>query len=224
LDTAEPGESDGGSPKTSEELQQQSTYTGWDFDNQWDRCGTGDSSYPVLQESETNCLEPPEITTPSPNNVNLDPDSVTLSAYFDHPAGSDLNISFYDGSDNEIATMKNKAAGQVISTGWNSLQPEESYQWYASASVNGEEVETELQNFTTITAEVNWKDQSVNEKGYRVFENSTGSFLETVRTGPNTESTVISPTGLEFDQYTCFRIRSYNNAGQSEPAESCITP
>lgn len=224
LETEEPGNSDGGSPKSKEELQQKSTYTGWDFDDSWDRCETGESNYPVLQESETSCLEPPEITAPAPDQVNKNPESVTLSAFFDHPTDSEINISFYDGDDNQIASLTERDAGQVVSADWNGLESEESYHWYASASVNGETVETDTQDFTTITAEVNWKDESVNEKGYRVFENSTGSFLETARTNPNTESTTIASPGLAFGKYTCFRIRSFNNAGQSEPAESCITP
>jgi hypothetical protein len=71
--------------------------------------------------------------------------------------------------------------------------------------------------------DISWTDNSNNENGFKIYTNSSGSFNNVKTVGENTESTKIYDPELETGKYTCIRVVSYNQFGDSSPLEGCIT-
>jgi hypothetical protein len=223
-DDIEPMKSDGGTEKTEEQLKQISTFGGWDFDTVWERCPSGNSGYPFLQGVGDHSCAEPEISLPTPSGVNTHPSGVEPSIYVEHDEGREVNVTFYDSSNQVIDEKENMAPGQVISASWDGLDHESSYQWHANVTDGITEVRSSYHDFTTITVDFSWDDNTRIEDGYRVFANDTSTFNEVRRTSPDVESVEIAPEGLEFGTWYCFRSVAYNSAGQSGYTEDCLQP
>lgn len=219
-----PMNSDGGTEKSESQLKQRSTYSGWDFTDVWERCPAANQGYPFLQDvGEFSCSEP-ELSLFSPSMVNTNPETVDLSVYVEHQNNREVNLSFYDSSDQLIGEKQNMDPDQLITTSWEGLNHESSYEWHVNVSDGLNTVMSDTQSFRTITIDFSWEDKTQLEDGYRIFANDTGVFNEVRRTSPNTESVEIAPQGLEFGMDYCFRSLAYNSAGQSGYTQDCLQP
>jgi len=133
-----------------------------------------------------------------------------------------MNLTFYNNSDNSVIKSFNNISNGTYSAFWNSLVPDNTYYWYASINDGSDIVNSSLFSFTTVDIDLSWTDNSENEKGFRIYNNASGSFEQIDTVGQNTESYSDSSSDLSFGSYTCYRVRSYNSFGQSEPLEECI--
>lgn len=71
---------------------------------------------------------------------------------------------------------------------------------------------------------VSWNDNSENEEGFRLYSNASGEFKQIGNTAANNEGFVHPLPEQSVGRYICYRITAYNEFGESEPAEGCITP
>jgi len=164
----------------------------------------------------------PTATNPSPNNRNIDPDNVELSIEIEDPDNDKMNLSFYDSSNNLLNKLNDLNNG-TYSYSWNGLSTNSNYSWYAEINDGTSTTTTDRFNFTTLDLDISWTDNSNNENGFKIYTNSSGSFNNVKTVGENTESTKIYDPELETGKYTCIRVVSYNQFGDSSPLEGCIT-
>lgn len=75
-----------------------------------------------------------------------------------------------------------------------------------------------------IDFQITWSDNSTNEDGFRIYSNASGSFEQVGTVDENIEIFHHTITGLEYGDYTCFHVASYNQFGASDPSTGCITP
>lgn len=94
IDTSHQSTSFGGTGKTTAQMQQQATYTGWDFVNIW---GMSPSGYPVLRNSPklVAVVSPPPITPPvTPPVVVPPPQPVTPQPPASNPPPTVLSATY----------------------------------------------------------------------------------------------------------------------------------
>ncbi|MFB6144450.1 MAG: hypothetical protein ABEJ98_04025 [Candidatus Nanohaloarchaea archaeon] len=167
----------------------------------------------------------PQITAKSPNNTNVNPGGgVELTVKAGDPNGDQMNITFYNASSgNSIGNVKNVDNG-TYSVQWTGLPEDSTFDWYAEVNDGVTVTTSSTPQFTTISIRLSWNDQSSGEEGFRIYTNSTGSFHKTGSIGADKTSFKDFNFGLDFGEYTCYRVKSYNSFGESSPATGCITP
>lgn len=93
---------------------------------------------------------PDAPTNPSPSDGATDvPRSPTdLSVDVSDPEGNNMDVRFYDSSDNLIGTDSGVASGDTASATWSNTDPSTTYKWYAVAD-DGKETQSSTWSFTT---------------------------------------------------------------------------
>jgi len=119
--------------------------------------------------------------------------------------------------------MENKDNG-TYKLNWNGLSEDQTYKWYVTVNDGANTVNSSIHTFTTIKTDLTWNQNSENEEGFRIYQNSSGSFEQVGETVANSVSFSDTNQNLDFGKYTCYEVRSYNRFGQSDPARGCITP
>lgn len=108
-----------------------------------------------MEEDETLASDPYAPSGPIPedgeSDVNTTPE---LNVYVSHPDDLSMNVSFYDNSsDSLIGTDQGVPSGELASVGWEGLDPDTNYSWYAVAD-DGENTSTGGPwNFTTASVD-----------------------------------------------------------------------
>lgn len=137
-------------------------------------------------------------------------------------AEAELKVTFFNASDgSKIQKVENVNSGTVASADWN--VPEESqFEWYLNVTDGSTEVKSNVWNFTTLTVDFSWRDNSQNEKGFKVQTNASGNFETEKTVAPNTESTGLWPKALDLGDNVCFQVQAYNEEATSPPAKDCL--
>jgi hypothetical protein len=187
--------------------------------------GTSNSSLSATQSFEIDNGNPPELSQFSPKDTNLDVEgSVELSVKVEDSDSEKMNLTFYNGeNDEQLGRMENKDNG-TYKLNWNGLSEDQTYKWYVTVNDGANTVNSSIHTFTTIKTDLTWNQNSENEEGFRIYQNSSGSFEQVGETVANSVSFSDTNQNLDFGKYTCYEVRSYNRFGQSDPARGCITP
>lgn len=174
---------------------------------------------------DTNTNQGPNISFESPHQTNRDPNGgVELTSEVTDPENDDMNITFYDASDDsKIGEVNNKGNG-TYSVDWTGLSADQTYNWYAEVTDGTDTVKSDTAEFTTIDIDLSWTDNSNNEEGFNVYSNASGMFQQVGQTGENQVSLTDYNQYLEFGKYICYQVTAYNQYGESNPLEGCITP
>lgn len=183
------------------------------------------SKTPVVNSFRANLRDnsAPKIDILNSKNVNTDKDTSPAVEVTD-PDSDKMNITFYDASDDsQIGEVKNKGNG-TYSVEWTGLSADQTYNWYAKVTDGKDTVKSNTAEFTTIDIDISWTDNSGNEDGFNIYNNASGDFKQVATTGENTASYTDYSKNLEFGKYTCYQVTSYNQYGESDPLEGCITP
>ena len=220
--TISPYRSSAGTGANTVEMKQEATYSGWDFQDVWKICPSANNGFPFLRETEGFKCSPPKVSQPVPNDINVNPSKSELSVYVTDPNTAELNVTFFNASDgSKIQKVENVNSGTVASADWN--VPEESqFEWYVNVTDGSTEVKSNVWNFTTVTVDFSWRDNSQNEKGFKLQTNASGSFETEKTVAPNTESTGLWPKSLDLGDNVCFQVQAYNEEATSPPAKDCL--
>ncbi len=100
---------------------------------------------------------PPEITDRSPANedTGVDIDAV-LEVTVDDEEDDLLTITFYNASDDSIIEVfTNENPPETVSTTWNDLEYNTTYEWYVTVSDENNTVTSDIWNFTTMEEPTN---------------------------------------------------------------------
>ena len=179
--------------------------------------------YVTAFESDTN--NSPNITIVSPNNTNINPsEEATLEVKVNDSDSSNLNVTFYNASDNnEIDKLENIDNGTHTST-WNGFSEDENYTWYAEVTDGKNTVQSNEASFSTIGVTLNWNDNSSNEEGFRIYNNATGSMSKVGNAQADSESFTDYSEGLEFGKNYTYQLAAYNQYGESYRLEGYVVP
>jgi len=160
----------------------------------------------------------------SPKNINKDSsDGVELSVTVEDNNSDQMNITFYNSSDNSIiGSLENRQNG-TYSVTWTGLNHDTNNTFYIEVDDGTTTTISSVNSFTTYDVSVSWNDNSDNENGFRIYNNASGSYERIGTTGPGTTSFTDTSKDLS-DTYTCYRVRAYNQFGESSPISDCITP
>ncbi len=123
--------------------------------------------------------------------------SVELSVYVDHPEGQNMDVSFYDASDDTIIGVdSNVASGNRASVTWSDLETGMTYMWYAVAHDREYSSVSQTWEFTTIlertlTITVEGEGTTIPEEGSHVYNH-----------GESVTVQAIPETGWYFSHWT----------------------
>ena len=192
----------------------------WNYDN-WN----SDHNFTLTYQNTTSEANiPPVIEINGPDQINKDVSGgVELEVTVGDVNGDNMDITFYDGNSDKIDEVTGVGNGTYTVT-WNSLNPDQTYDWEVEVADGSTTVVSDAQSFTTIDLKLSWNDTSKTESGFRIYSNATGSWNKIKTTGKNTESFTDVSSSLEFGTQTCYRVTSYNKFGESPPLEGCTTP
>lgn len=167
----------------------------------------------------------PKIDLKSPNNINQDPNNgVTLTANISDPDNDKMNITFYNASNDKAIGKVENVTGGDHSVTWTGLNPDQTYNWHAEVTDGRDNAISNTHSFTTIDIDLSWTDNSDNEGGFNLYSNATGTYSKTNQVAENTVSYKAFNKGLEFGEYTCYKVTAFNQYGESDPVEGCLTP
>lgn len=160
-----------------------------------------------------------------PSDTNTDSSGgVELSVDISDPDSDQMNLTFYDASDDTVIdTLTGLNNGTHKST-WTGLTADSSYSWYVNVTDGISTVTSNTYSFTTIDIDLSWTDNSNNEEGYRIYSNASGSFNQIKSVGANSKTATVSGPNFQTGKYTCLQVTAYNQYGESNPAEGCLTP
>jgi len=92
---------------------------------------------------------PPADPDPGDGDTGIDLE-VELSVLVEHEGDEDMDVSFYDASDESFIETKNEVpSGERASVIWKDLEPDNTYQWYAEADDGEETATSPTWEFTT---------------------------------------------------------------------------
>ena len=163
----------------------------------------------------------PVVSEADPDDENIYYEDGELSVRVGDSDDSSLSGEFLNASSNAVIDTFTLESNGTVSATWNDLVRDAVYEWSVSVS-DGVSTTSETYNFTTYDVNLTWMDNSSKESGFRVYSNLTGSFKQIGRAPANSESFLDSSAGLAPGKYVCYRVRAYNSAGESPPAETCI--
>jgi len=136
------------------------TWEGLDLDSTYEWyviADDGEQTARSLTWSFTTVTEVSDVlppTDPEPKDgtvdVSLNPE---LSVLVEHEDEENMDVSFYDASDDLIDTDNDVASGDRASVIWSGLDPATSYTWYAVADDGEDTAESARWSFTTTEAE-----------------------------------------------------------------------
>lgn len=101
--------------------------------------------------SEDNA-KPDEPSNPNPEDgaTGLDTDTVTLEVDVSDPNGDDMDVTFYDASDDsEIDTDTGVSSDSTASVSWSGLEYDDNYYWYAKADDGLDSTQSSTWSFST---------------------------------------------------------------------------
>ncbi len=209
---------------TTSEMQgisAESNMDGLDFSNTW--C-TITEYYPGL-EVFGRCSPPAYISNLQPNGPNLNPEGgVELSATVDIPNDQNVDITFYDASDDSVIEELNNVPEGRVSTTWNDVSSDQNLSWYVEASDPPIAITSDTAYFTTIDVQLDWEDNSDVESGFRIYSNSSGNYQQITQVPPNTENLTLYRDNLEFGKTVLYGVTAYNSFGETEPTQDMATP
>lgn len=226
VDTSNQGSSADGTGLTTSEIKDQSNLDSFDFTNTWEFVNGVNDGYPVLQAFDHESPnQDPSIDSTSPDGINKDASGgVELTVEVSDPEGDEMDITFYDSSDDsQIGQLTGKSGG-THSVTWTGLNEDSSYSWYVEVTDGGGTVSSSTQSFSTIDIDLSWTDESSNENGFRIYNNASGSFQQVGSVGEDSTSYTDTSQNLDFNQYTKYKVRAYNSFGESDPLTGGITP
>ncbi len=130
---------------------------------------------------------PPTDPDPSDGATGI-PTEIELSVYAEHEVDDDMDVYFYDASDDSlIGTDSDVTSGSRAYTSWDGLDNDNTYQWYTVADDGSQtsisdtwSFTTEIENFTlTINSS---EGGQVTEPGESIYEYNSGEvvYLEAV--------------------------------------------
>ncbi|MFW6141415.1 MAG: S8 family serine peptidase, partial [Candidatus Saliniplasma sp.] len=137
------------------------TYTvrvnGFDVPADANNDGTANQDYSLVEYNAVEASTDPGPLAPT------DPDpadgetgvatDVELSVYAEHEDGDNIDVSFYDASDDsEIGTDNNVASGDRAYAMWEGLNYDTTYDWYAVADDGSQTATSDTWSFTTTAA------------------------------------------------------------------------
>ncbi|MBS3817851.1 MAG: hypothetical protein KGY76_09860, partial [Candidatus Thermoplasmatota archaeon] len=151
---------DGGLPTSTMQSYSHFNNKGWDItsvSSTYDRDTSytwnivDGSSYPFLSIKDVPNRAPDALSNPSPSDgatgVRTNP---TLEVDVSDPDGDDMDVSFYDASnDNLIGTDSSVSSGSTASVTWSGLTSGTTYSWYAVADDGEETTKSDTWSFTT---------------------------------------------------------------------------
>ena len=135
-----------------------------------------------------------------------------------------MNISFYDDSDQSLIDRKENVSGGIYRTTWTGLSEDQTYNWYANVTDGSSTNQSNTASFTTISITLNWNDQSNNEDGFNIYSNASGDMQQVAEVGADTESATVYNNGLEFNKNTTYEIAAYNQYGESSRVKGYVVP
>lgn len=181
------------------------------------------ASLGVEETQETN--NAPVLESNTPDNINKNNKSgVTLEAEIGDSEGDKMNLTFYNATDDsQIDKIKNANNGTYTTT-WNNLNSDKKHEYYIEITDGKDTTTSSTFSFTTIDIDITWDDNSDNEDGFKIYQNSTGSYTDVADVASNTENYRDTNQNLQFGKKTCYEVTSYNSNGESDPTTECITP
>lgn len=110
-----------GTGKTSSEMKEEDTYSGWDFDSVWDIAAGTNDGYPSLRW-ETNLVSNPLVSSLSPadNATSIAVDANLVISFNKAVDAESGNIVIYN-SDDEVVETIDVTSGQVTGSGTSSI-------------------------------------------------------------------------------------------------------
>jgi hypothetical protein len=164
----------------------------------------------------------PRITRAYPNGTNVNPDNVKIS--INASDKSDLNISLFDVTGATPSKMDEFKGKKQAETGLNNVQEDKKYTWRANITDGFSNVSRDF-NFTTHSIEITWDHEGGKRlEGFRIYSNASGNWTEIKEVGKGKREAKVFNKGLETGEQASYRVRAYNNAGESPPAEATVTP
>jgi fimbrial isopeptide formation D2 family protein len=128
----------------------------------------------------TTMLEPTNQAPDEPENPNPGDDATgvminpTLSVHVSDPNGDELDVTFYDASNDQQIGVDQCISDCTASTTWNGLVKETTYSWYVKVSDGEFEVESDTWSFTTETEDIDFEIDISGGLGLTVDITNTG--------------------------------------------------
>ncbi|MEF8832969.1 MAG: S8 family serine peptidase, partial [Candidatus Thermoplasmatota archaeon] len=196
-------------------------------------------------ESEPGPL-PPTDPLPGDGEIGVTTD-VDLSAYVEHEEGENMNVSFYDASDDRLIGEDNIVqSGDRVKVTWEGLETGTKYNWYVVADDGNQTATSDVWSFTSqgenYTIKIDSKEGgNVVEPGEDTYEYEPGMVLEIeaaaddishfrewIGDNETIENTTANRTNIEIlGNYTItalFELKTYNLTIDSTGGGEVLNP
>jgi hypothetical protein len=164
----------------------------------------------------------PKITSAHPNGTNVNPDNVDIS--IEASDKSDLNISLFNITGATPSKLDKFKGKKQAETRLNNVQEDKKYTWRANITDGFSNVSRDF-SFTTHSINITWDHEGGKRlEGFRIYSNASGNWREIKEVSAGKRQAIVFNKGLKTGEKASYRIRAYNNAGESPPAEAKVTP